>query len=569
MNGTGSCFTRRDRTILLDCSHPEVEAARTILAGFAELLKSPPAYHTYSISPLTLWNAAACGYTSGDIISSLGKLSRWGVPSGLEEEIVELMSRYGRLVLQAYEEAETLQILLIADHPVLLDTLEVQPSLGKLGLRRKAPLESVCPAEHRGLLKQELTRLGYPVLDCAGYREGQTLSLSWRGTGDRAEGDMVDGFGLRDYQQEAAKLFQGIGGIGGSGVVVLPCGAGKTVVGLAILENLQCETLILTSNATSVVQWREELLKRTNLEAEAVGEYTGEKREVRPITVATYQMLTHRRAKGGPFVHMNLFNERNWGLIIYDEVHLLPAPVFRATADIQATRRLGLTATLIREDGREGDVFSLIGPKCYELPWKSLENKGWIASVQCNELLVPMDDALRSEYIYAGKREQFRLASGNPAKIAAAAEIIKEHSGAAILVIGQYLDQLERFAEVLKAPLITGKTPQHERNELYLAFNEGRLRVLLVSKVANFAVNLPDASVAIEISGAFGSRQEEAQRLGRILRPKPGGNRAYFYTLVSEDTREQDFALHRRLFLIEQGYEYAVKWMNPPEEVSV
>lgn len=566
MNGAGSCIIRRDRTVLLDCSHPGVEAARTMLAGFAELIKSPPAYHTYLISQLTLWNAAAAGHTAENIIERLNHLSRWGVPSELKEEIGELMSRFGRLVLEASEEAGSRLILLRADDPELLDQLDVQSSLGKLGLRRNTPLESLCPAEHRGLLKQELTRLGYPVLDCAGYREGQMLSLAWRGPEASIGGDRELLFELRDYQREAAKLFQGIGG---SGVVVLPCGAGKTVVGLAILESLQCETLILTSSATSVAQWREELLKRTNLDENAIGEYTGERREVRPVTVATYQMLTHRRVKDDPFVHMNLFNERNWGLIIYDEVHLLPAPIFRATADIQATRRLGLTATLIREDGREGDVFSLIGPKCYELPWRSLERQGFIAAIECVELLVPMDDGLRSKYMYADRREQFRLASCNPAKAAAAAEIINGHPGAGVLVIGQYLDQLKLLAEYLQVPLITGKTPQQDRNELYAAFNEGHQRVLVVSKVANFAVNLPDASVAIEISGAFGSRQEEAQRLGRILRPKPGENKAYFYTLVTEDSREQDFALRRRLFLTEQGYEYEVKWMNPPEEVSL
>ncbi|MNC22953.1 Type III restriction enzyme, res subunit [compost metagenome] len=372
-------------------------------------------------------------------------------------------------------------------------------------------------------------------------------------------------FGLRDYQEEAVRRFGGIGGSGGSGVVVLPCGAGKTIVGLAVLESLQCETLILTSNATSVAQWREELLKRTGLDEESVGEYNGVKREVRPVTVATYQILTHRRSKGGSFVHMNLFNERNWGLIIYDEVHLLPAPVFRATADIQATRRLGLTATLVREDGREGDVFSLIGPKCYELPWKVLEKQGWIAEVDCIEVVVPMGSEIRHRYMYAGGKEQFRVAAGNPAKAAAAAKIIAAHPGAAVLVIGQYLDQLEQLAASLDAPLITGKTSQRERSALYAAFNEGRIRLLVVSKVANFAVNLPDASVAIEVSGAFGSRQEEAQRLGRILRPKPGGNKAYFYTLVSGDSREQDFALRRRLFLTEQGYDYAVQTLQQEE----
>lgn len=564
MNGTGSCITRKDRTILLDCAHPGFEAARIALADYAELVKSPTAYHTYRITPLSLWNAAASGHTAENIISSLKKLSRWGIPGELEQEIGELMSRYGSLELYAHA-GDPRYIILRANQPGLLDELEVNQSLQALGLRRHLPQESVCPAEQRGILKQELTRLGYPVLDYAGYREGQTLSLAWRGA-EGLEPEPGASFGLRDYQKEAVRMFRGIGGTGGSGVVVLPCGAGKTVVGLAVLEDLQCETLILTSSSTSVGQWRDELLRWTNLDANAVGEYTGEKREVRPITVATYQILTFRRAKDGPFLHMNLFNERNWGLIIYDEVHLLPAPVFRATADIQATRRLGLTATLVREDGREGDVFSLIGPKCYDLPWKSLEKEGWIAAVDCIEMLIPMNSGLRSKYIYAGGKEQFRLAAGNPAKTAAAAKIIKSHTGAAVLVIGQYLDQLEQLAESLQAPLITGKTPQRERSQLYAAFNEGQLRVLVVSKVANFAVNLPDASVAIEVSGAFGSRQEEAQRLGRILRPKPGENKAYFYTLVSEDSREQDFALRRRLFLTEQGYDYAVRGMDTQEE---
>ncbi|MEK4064461.1 MULTISPECIES: DNA repair helicase XPB [Paenibacillus] len=564
MNGTGSCITRKDRTILLDCAHPGFEAARIALADYAELVKSPTAYHTYRITPLSLWNAAASGHTAENIISSLKKLSRWGIPGELEQEIGELMSRYGSLELYAHA-GDPRYIILRANQPELLDELEVNQSLQALGLRRHLPQESVCPAEQRGILKQELTRLGYPVLDYAGYREGQTLSLAWRGA-EGLELEPEASFGLRDYQKEAVRMFRGIGGTGGSGVVVLPCGAGKTVVGLAVLEDLQCETLILTSSSTSVGQWRDELLRWTNLDANAVGEYTGEKREVRPITVATYQILTFRRAKDGPFLHMNLFNERNWGLIIYDEVHLLPAPVFRATADIQATRRLGLTATLVREDGREGDVFSLIGPKCYDLPWKSLEKEGWIAAVDCIEMLIPMNSGLRSKYIYAGGKEQFRLAAGNPAKTAAAAKIIKSHTGAAVLVIGQYLDQLEQLAESLQAPLITGKTPQRERSQLYAAFNEGQLRVLVVSKVANFAVNLPDASVAIEVSGAFGSRQEEAQRLGRILRPKPGENKAYFYTLVSEDSREQDFALRRRLFLTEQGYDYAVRGMDTQEE---
>jgi DNA excision repair protein ERCC-3 len=566
--GTGACITRNDRTILLECAHPGYEAAREILADFAELVKSPPAYHTYRITPLSLWNAAAGGRGAAEVIEELRRLSRWGIPAALEAEIATQMSRYGKLQLHRHE-SDPLLITLRADQAGLLDELKGSLSLDELGLHRAGPVESHCPKANRGLLKQELTRLGYPVLDYAGYRDGQELKLAWKAGANNGPDAAGDDFGLRDYQQEAVRLFQGIGGTGGSGVVVLPCGAGKTVVGLAVLEKLQCETLILTSSTTSVEQWRSELLQRTTLSAEEVGEYTGESREVCPVTVATYQILTHRISKGGPFVHMNLFNERNWGLIIYDEVHLLPAPVFRATADIQATRRLGLTATLVREDGREGDVFSLIGPKCYDLPWKVLEKQGWIAAVDCIEVVVPMNQELRHQYLYAGAKEQFRLAAGNQAKAAAAARIAAAHAGAAVLVIGQYLDQLQQLAGVLGAPLITGKTTQKERSALYAAFNEGRLPLLVVSKVANFAVNLPDASVAIEVSGAFGSRQEEAQRLGRILRPKPGDNRAYFYTLVSGDSREQDFALRRRMFLTEQGYEYAVRILEPPEEAAL
>ncbi|NQX43830.1 DEAD/DEAH box helicase [Paenibacillus tritici] len=563
--GTGPCIVRNDRTILLECGHSGYEEAREMLSEFAELVKSPPAYHTYRITPLSLWNAAAGGQAASEVIGRLRKLSRWGIPSGLEDEIELLMSRYGSLQLHTHESDPQL-VTLSAGHAGLLDELEEQDAgqqLKQLGLFRSGERQSDCPKVNRGLLKQELTRLGYPVLDYAGYRDGQELRLTWRES--LREDTEGSGFGLRDYQREAVRQFQGIGGQGGSGVVVLPCGAGKTVVGLAVLEQLQCETLILTSSTTSVEQWREELLKRTTLSAEEVGEYSGENREVRPVTVATYQILTHRRSKGGPFVHMNLFNERNWGLIIYDEVHLLPAPVFRATADIQATRRLGLTATLVREDGREGDVFSLIGPRCYDLPWKVLEKQGWIAAVDCIEVIVPMNEMLRQQYMYAGAKEQFRLAAGNQAKALAASQIAAAHPAAAILVIGQYLDQLEQMAEQLEAPLITGKTSQKERSALYAAFNEGKLPLLIVSKVANFAVNLPDATVAIEVSGAFGSRQEEAQRLGRILRPKPGDNKAYFYTLVTGDSREQDFALRRRMFLTEQGYEYGVRLLDPAE----
>ncbi|MDQ0193143.1 DNA repair helicase XPB [Paenibacillus wynnii] len=549
MEGRGACVVRRDRFILLECLHTEFEAARVKLSAFAELIKSPPSYHTYRISNLSLWNAASLGLTVDEIVTDLRNLSRYEVPSGLEEEIRLIMSRYGRLTLHS-DAVDPGQMILRSDEGVLLDELDQQMALQALGLRRAGLREMTCSTSRRGQLKQELTALGYPILDYAGYHEGQSLSVSWKDSS----------FELREYQKDAVEHFEGKAGSEGSGVIVLPCGAGKTVVGMAVLKALQCETLILTSNTTSVRQWMNELAQRTNLSADEIGEYTGEKRQVRPVTVATYQILTHRHTKGGEFHHMSLFEERNWGLIIYDEVHLLPAPVFRATADIQATRRLGLTATLVREDGREGDVFSLIGPKRYDLPWRVLEKEGWIAEVECVEMVVPMKNLLKHEYMYASAREKFRLAATNPVKAAVVEKLLSRHKKASILIIGQYIQQLVHMAEELGAPLITGKTPQAERMELYTAFNEGMLPVLVVSKVANFAVNLPDASVAIEISGAFGSRQEEAQRLGRILRPKSGENKAYFYTLVSEASREQDFSLRRRMFLTEQGYQYEVKY---------
>ncbi|MDT3425661.1 DNA excision repair protein ERCC-3 [Paenibacillus forsythiae] len=545
MMNKGPCLVRRDRTVLLDCGHPEFEAARERLPVFAELVKSPALYHTYRITPLSLWNAAALGASPEEITECLERFSGRGLPSGLAEEIRLLMSRYGRLALHSADEGE--RLLLRADSEELLNEPEVGTTAAACGYLRTGQLEMAGSAARRGMLKQELARAGYPVLDSAGYHKGEALDIRWQ-DGDRS-------FELRDYQREAAERFRAFGA---SGIVVLPCGAGKTLVGLAALEASKCETLILTSNATSVRQWTEELKLRTHLPPESVGEYTGERRQVRPVTVATYQMLTHRASKGDGFKHMGLLGERNWGLIVYDEVHLLPAPVFRATAEIQATLRLGLTATLVREDGREGDVFSLIGPKIYDCPWKTLEDRGWIAAVECLEIPVPMEPEVKRRYLHGTAKEKFRLASANPAKAEMTVRIIKAHEGASILVIGQYLDQLAELAAITGAPVITGKTPQQARMKLYSEFNEGVLPVLIVSKVANFAVNLPDASVAIEVSGAFGSRQEEAQRLGRVLRPKRGDNRAFFYTLVTEDSREQEFALRRRLFLTEQGYEYTV-----------
>lgn len=557
------CIVQRDRTILLEVGHTGFEEAREQLSRYADLVKSPPSFHTYRITPLSLWNAASSGWTAKEICESLESISRWDVPAALSEEIQRLVTRYGQLSLIQHPDREQSLILRCEDEE-LMEEIRRQSSLSKIGLRFITHLVAEISADRRGMLKQELTRLGFPVMDYAGYQDGQFLHIRWHGEQDEAEDknkeESILGqklpFRLRDYQQEAVEAFRDSGGKGGSGVLVLPCGAGKTIIGMAAMRELQCETLILTSNTTSVRQWMTELEDKTTLQANEIGEYTGQRKEVRPVTVATYQILTHRHSKEDELRHMKLFNERNWGLIVYDEVHLLPAPVFRATAEIQATRRLGLTATLIREDGREHDVFSLIGPKRYEMPWKSLEDKGWIASVDCVEVRVPMPEQLKEKCLYAGTREQYRLASENPAKIDVVKRLLQHHSGAQMLIIGQYLDQLERISTQLGVPLISGQMPQSQRNELYAAFRKREQQVLVVSKVANFAVDLPDASVAIEISGSFGSRQEEAQRLGRILRPKSGDNRAYFYALVSQDSREETFALRRQLFLIEQGYRY-------------
>lgn len=557
------CIVQRDRTILLEVGHTGFEEAREQLSRYADLVKSPPSFHTYRITPLSLWNAASSGWTAKEICESLESISRWDVPAALSEEIQRLVMRYGQLSLIQHPDRE-LCLILRSEDEELMEEIHKQSSLSKIGLRFLTHTEAEISSDRRGMLKQELTRLGFPVMDYAGYQDGQFLRIRWHGEQDEAEDKnneksilgQKQPFRLRDYQQEAVEAFRDSGGQGGSGVLVLPCGAGKTIIGMAAMRELQCETLILTSNTTSVRQWMSELEDKTTLQANEIGEYTGQRKEVRPVTVATYQILTHRHSKEDELRHMKLFNERNWGLIIYDEVHLLPAPVFRATAEIQATRRLGLTATLIREDGREHDVFSLIGPKRYEMPWKSLEDKGWIASVDCVEVRVPMPEQLKEKCLYVGTREQYRLASENPAKIDVVKRLLQRHSGAQTLIIGQYLDQLERISTQLGVPLISGQMPQSQRNELYAAFRKREQQVLVVSKVANFAVDLPDASVAIEISGSFGSRQEEAQRLGRILRPKSGDNRAYFYALVSQDSREETFALRRQLFLIEQGYRY-------------
>lgn len=555
---TNPVIIQSDRSVLLEVHNPLYEEARDTLAVFAELEKSPEYIHTYRITPLSLWNAASSGVAVADVLNGLERYSKFPLPDAVRTEIQQLMSRYG--LVKLVREGD--KLFLAAEDPVILLEIirhkEVKPLLAVGERNDDSPNSSLTRVEinpeARGQLKQLLIKLFYPVEDLAGYIEGTPLPIAWR-----TENPEGDPFGLRSYQQEAVATFHQQGSVrGGSGVLVLPCGAGKTVIGMGVMMELQCETLILTTNNSAVKQWLRELTDKTTLDAAQMGEYTGEKKEICPVTVATYQILTHRSREDANFSHYHVFNEKNWGLIIYDEVHLLPAPVFRATADLQAKRRLGLTATLVREDGKEDEVFTLIGPKKMDVPWKVLEAQGWIATAECMEWRIPMSKARRMDYALAEEKEKFRLAAENPHKLSRVSELMERHRDDLVLVIGQYVRQLEMLARELDAPLITGKTPQRERDLLYEEFRSGHLRRLVVSKVANFAIDLPDANVAIQVSGTFGSRQEEAQRLGRILRPKQGEGKAYFYSLVSKDTKEQEFAMHRQLFLTEQGYAYKI-----------
>ncbi|WP_301169495.1 DNA repair helicase XPB [Brevibacillus nitrificans] len=543
-------IVQSDRTILLETQHPLFTEARQAISGFAELIKSPEYMHTYRITPLSLWNAAAGGMTPEQVSEALTTYSKYGVPPTIVRELEETMSRYGRIRLEKFGD----DILLISDDSLILTELTSYKSVAQLLDESRADEGFIIKPYARGLIKQELIHLGYPVQDIAGYTAGESCPVSWREI--TAAGRP---FALRSYQEEAVRAFHSGGAAtGGSGVLVLPCGAGKTVIGLGAICQLQTATLIVTTNTTSVRQWISEILDKTGLDPSLVGEYTGDRKEVKPITVATYQILTFRPSAEDEFPHMKLFSERDWGLIIYDEVHLLPAPVFRVTSGIQATRRLGLTATLVREDGREEDVFTLIGPKKYEVPWKIMEEQGWIAEALCREIRLPFEPKWREAYARASTRQKFRIAAENPRKLEVVRYLLDQHSHDQVLIIGQYVDQLDQMAAALGLPLITGKVPESERELLYQQFKKGEIKRLIVSKVANFAVDLPDANVAIQISGTFGSRQEEAQRLGRILRPKPDDNKAHFYTLVTRDTREQEFSLHRQLFLVEQGYPYDI-----------
>jgi DNA excision repair protein ERCC-3 len=548
---TNPLIVQSDRSILVEVDNPKYAAARDALAPFAELEKSPEHIHTYRITNLSLWNAAAAGISAGQMLDVLSQFTKFPLPSNLRADLEEVVSRYGRIKL---EKKDDQWLKLTCVDAVLLEELIRQPKVRALLGDRIDDKSFTVDAAFRGVLKLALINVGYPAEDLAGYVEGAPLPIELRAV---AKSGLP--FHVRDYQRDSADVFFASGTAkGGSGVIVLPCGAGKTIVGIAAMALVKRGTLVLTTSVTAVKQWRREILDKTDLTDDQVTEYTGETKEIGPVTIATYQIVTYRPDKDEDFPHFKIFEERDWGLIIYDEVHLLPAPVFRVTAQIQARRRLGLTATLIREDGREGDVFSLIGPKKYDVPWRELETKGWIATASCTEIRTALPDNMRMEYAVAEWRDKYRIASENPAKDDIIEKLLEQYGNQRVLIIGQYLKQLRRIAKRFEIPLITGQTGQKEREDLYNRFRTGDLRHLVLSKVGNFAIDLPDANVLIQVSGTFGSRQEEAQRLGRILRPKSNGEDAHFYTIVTRDTRELDFAHHRQMFLTEQGYAYQI-----------
>ena len=549
-------IVQSDLTVLVDVAAPRYPAARDALARFAELVKSPEHIHTYRISPLSIWNACAAGVPIEAIVGALQDFSRFAVPAHVATQVRDFAARFGRVRIERDpDSADGAQLLVLTSDAVLAEELCHGKQLSPLLTDRVAPNCFRIRQLDRGRIKQALIKAGFPAEDIAGYTTGEALAVALRTITRRG-----DAFALRDYQRDAVQAFHAHGAAhGGSGVIVLPCGAGKTIVGMGAIAAVQASTLILTTSVSAVRQWITELLDKTGIPENMIGEYGGTTKDVRPITVATYQILTHRARVGGEFTHLALFDQRNWGLIVYDEVHLLPAPVFQITATLQARRRLGLTATLVREDGREDDVFALIGPKKADVPWKVLERQGWIATAVCTEVRVALPESARLPYAVAESRHKFRIASENENKTPVVRDIMARHAGEPALIIGMYIEQLETIAQALNAPLITGTTAQRKRDELFEQFRSGVIPALVVSKVANFAIDLPDASLAIQISGTFGSRQEEAQRLGRVLRPKAGANQAHFYSIVTADTVEQDFALKRQLFLCEQGYEYVIR----------
>src|SRR3954471_24594019 len=535
----GPLIVQSDKTVLLEVDHPQAEEARRAIAPFAELERSPEHIHTYRLTPLGLWNARAAGHDAEQVVDTLLEYSRYSVPHALLVDVAETMARYGRLRLEKHPVHGL--VLVSTDRPVLEEVLRAKKVAGMLGTRIDPDTVAVHPSE-RGNLKQALLKIGWPAEDFAGYVDGEAHAI------DLDESD----WSMRPYQKEAVESFWH----GGSGVVVLPCGAGKTMVGAAAMAEAKATTLILVTNTVSARQWKDELIRRTTLTAEEIGEYSGAVKEVRPVTIATYQVLTTKRK--GVYSHLELLDARDWGLIVYDEVHLLPAPIFRMTANLQARRRLGLTATLVREDGREDEVFSLIGPKRFDAPWKDIEAQGYIAPADCVEVRLTLPDPDRMAYATAEPEEKYRLAATAKGKNAVVEQLVAKHEGEPTLIIGQYLDQLHLLSEHLDADLITGETRVSERQRLFDAFRSGEITKLVVSKVANFSIDLPEAAVAIQVSGSFGSRQEEAQRLGRIMRPKADGRTAHFYTVVARDTVDQDFAAHRQRFLAEQGYAYSI-----------
>jgi DNA excision repair protein ERCC-3 len=535
----GPLIVQSDKTLLLEVDHPAAEDCRHAIAPFAELERAPEHVHTFRVTPLGLWNARAAGHDAEQVVDTLLRYSRYPVPHALLVDIAETMARYGRLQL-ANSPVHGL-VLRSFDRAVLEEVLRARKIRPMLGDRIDDDTVAVHPSQ-RGFLKQALLKLGWPAEDLAGYVDGEAHPI------DLDESDWT----LRPYQKQAAESFVA----GGSGVVVLPCGAGKTLVGAAAMALTKATTLILVTNTVAARQWKSELLRRTSLTEDEIGEYSGERKEIRPVTIATYQVMTTRRK--GVFTHLELFDARDWGLIVYDEVHLLPAPVFRFTADIQSRRRLGLTATLVREDGREGDVFSLIGPKRYDVPWKDIEAQGYIAPAECVEVRVTLTDAERLEYATSEPEERYRVGATTRTKTRVVERLVERHAGERTLVIGQYIDQLDELGADIGCPVIKGETRTSERERLYEAFRQGEVTTLVVSKVANFSVDLPEATIAIQVSGTFGSRQEEAQRLGRILRPKSDGRPARFYSVVARDTIDQEYAAHRQRFLAEQGYAYHI-----------
>ncbi|GAA1116026.1 DNA repair helicase XPB [Nocardiopsis metallicus] len=535
-----SCLiVQSDKTLLLEIDHELAPECRRSIAPFAELERAPEHVHTYRVTPLALWNARAAGHDAEQVVDALIRFSKFPVPHSLLVDIAETMDRYGRLKLVG-DPVHGL-VLESSDRAVLEEVVRAKKLKGMLGERLGEDSVAVHPSE-RGNLKQALLKIGWPAEDLAGYVDGEAHEIGL------ADGDWE----LRGYQREAAESFHA----GGSGVVVLPCGAGKTIVGAAAMAMTGATTLILVTNTVSVHQWKSELLKRTSLTEDEIGEYSGTKKEIRPVTIATYQVMAARRK--GVYTHLELFDAKDWGLVVYDEVHLLPAPIFRMTADLQARRRLGLTATLVREDGREGDVFSLIGPKRYDAPWKDMENQGWIAPADCVEVRVDLTESERMAYATAEPEDKYRFCASSETKTTVVQQIVERHPQEQVLVIGSYIDQLDELGERLGAPVVKGETRNKERERLFDAFRAGELRTLVVSKVANFSIDLPEAGVAVQVSGSFGSRQEEAQRLGRVLRPKSDGRTARFYAVVARDTLDQDYAAHRQRFLAEQGYAYRI-----------